>query len=171
MAALLHSAVVQAQHERLSEEGRACHQYSVRSEPGTSKRRALRRLAAETHRNMQRLTVTVAEDLGRFVMDTDATRMPAKARERAAMLIASTLASAAAGAAIQSAAVIRGLTRDRGGVPEASLWFDAGPRLPAAEAARANAMMSDAAASDDSDLRNVTHPGTQAVAASLALAE
>ena len=62
-------------------------------------------------------------------------------------------------------------THERGGTPEASVWFDAGPRLPAAEAARINAVMSDAAASDDSDLRNIAHIGTIVTATSLALGE
>ena len=39
--------------------------------------------------------------------------------------------------------------------------------LPVAEAARVNAVMSDAAASDDSDLRNIVHAGTTLVATSL----
>ena len=55
--------------------------------------------------------------------------------------------------------------------PQASLWFDAGPKLPAAEAAQVNAVMSDAAASDDSDLRNIVHCGTPLTATALALAE
>jgi 2-methylcitrate dehydratase PrpD len=48
---------------------------------------------------------------------------------------------------------------------------DAGPKLPVAEVARANAMFSDAAASDDSDLRNIVHAGTPLTATSLAFAE
>ena len=43
------------------------------------------------------------------------------------------------------------------------------PRLPSA--AQVNAVMSDAAASDDSDLRNIVHAGTPCTAASLAVAE
>ena len=54
------------------------------------------------------------------------------------------------------------------GGPQASLWFDAGPRLPVAEAAQVNAVMSDAAASDDSDLRNIVHAGTTLAATALA---
>ena len=40
-----------------------------------------------------------------------------------------------------------------------------------AEVARANAMLSDAAASDDSDLRNIVHAGTPLTATTLAFAE
>ena len=51
------------------------------------------------------------------------------------------------------------------------MWFDDGPRLPLAEAAQVNAVMSDAAASDDSDLRNIVHAGTPLTATTLAIAE
>src|SRR5262249_34544207 len=88
-----------------------------------------------------------------------------------AMLIASTLASAAMGAELESAAIIRSLARERDGTPEATLWFDTGPKLPVADTAQVNAVMSDAAASDDSDLRNIVHAGTALVAPSLAIAE
>jgi len=87
------------------------------------------------------------------------------------MLIASTLASAALGAGLESAKIIRDLARERGGRPEASLWFDAGPKLSLADAAQVNAVASDAAASDDSDLRNIVHAGTTLVATALAAAE
>lgn len=87
------------------------------------------------------------------------------------MLIASTLASAAAGRDIPSAAIIRELTVERGGRPDGTVWFAQGVKLPAVNAARANALMSDAAASDDSDLRNITHAGTPLTSATLAMAE
>ena len=57
------------------------------------------------------------------------------------MLIASTIASAAWGSGIASSAIIRDLAREHGGTPEASVWFDPGPKLPVAEAARVNAVM------------------------------
>ncbi len=87
------------------------------------------------------------------------------------MLIASTLASAAWGSSLTSAAIIRDLAKERGGKPDASVWFDPSLKLPIADAAQVNAVMSDAAASDDSDLRNIVHAGTPLVAASLATAE
>ncbi len=87
------------------------------------------------------------------------------------MVIASTLASAACGRDISSAVVIRNLARERGGREDASIWFDGGAKLPAVSAARANAVASDAAASDDSDLRNITHAGTPLTASTLAMAE
>jgi 2-methylcitrate dehydratase PrpD len=115
--------------------------------------------------------MTVARELAEFLTDTSMADLPAQAVEHAAMLVASTLASAAMGSGLESSAIIHSLARERGGAPEASLWFDSGPKLPAAEAAQVNAVMSDAAASDDSDLRNIVHAGTTLVAATLAIAE
>lgn len=86
------------------------------------------------------------------------------------MIIASTLASAAAGRGIGSARIVRDLAKEQGGKPEASVWFD-GVKLPAVLAARVNSMQSDAAASDDSDLRNVAHTGTCLTSTGLALGE
>jgi 2-methylcitrate dehydratase PrpD len=115
--------------------------------------------------------MTVARQLAEFLTRVSYDELPAQAVEHAAMLIASTIASAACGAGIASAGIIRALAREQGGAPEASIWFDAGPKLPVAQAAWVNAVMSDAAASDDSDLRNIVHAGTTAVAAALATAE
>jgi 2-methylcitrate dehydratase PrpD len=115
--------------------------------------------------------MTIARDLAEFLTEAAYADLPAQAVDHAAMLIASTLASAACGTHIPSAAVIRDLARERGGRPDASIWFDKGAKLPAISAARVNAVMSDAAASDDSDLRNIVHCGTPLTATSLALAE
>jgi 2-methylcitrate dehydratase PrpD len=115
--------------------------------------------------------MTVARDLAEFLTQTSPADLPPQAVEHAAMLIASTLASAAMGAGLESSAIIRELARERGGVTEASVWFDPRPKLPASDAARVNAVMSDAAASDDSDLRNIVHAGTTLVATAFAIAE
>ena len=96
--------------------------------------------------------------------------LPARAVEHAKMILASTLSSAAPGALIDSARILRDLAKDRGGRSEATVWFDA-LRLPAASAARVNAGLSDAAASDDSDIRNTAHYGTALTSAGLAIAE
>ena len=90
--------------------------------------------------------------------------------KHAKMIIASTLASAAPGSHIGSAGIVRELAKERGGRPEATVWFDSA-KLPVTEAARVDAMLSDAAASDDSDLRNVAHTGTTLTATGLAIAE
>jgi 2-methylcitrate dehydratase PrpD len=115
--------------------------------------------------------MTVARELAEFLTGTSATDLPSQAVEHAAMLIASTVASAAMGFGLESSAIIRSLAAERGGTPGASLWFDPGPKLPVAEAAQVNAVASDAAASDDSDLRNIVHAGTTLVASTLAMAE
>src|SRR5712691_3115360 len=115
--------------------------------------------------------MSAARDLANFLTGVTAADLPPQTLDHAAMLVASTIASAAMGAGLESAAIIRDLARERGGNPQASLWFDSGPKLPVADAAQVNAVMSDAAASDDSDLRAIVHCGTPLVAASLALAE
>jgi 2-methylcitrate dehydratase PrpD len=96
--------------------------------------------------------------------------LPAKAVEHAKMILASTFSSAAPGALIDSARILRDLAKERGGRPEATVWFDAA-KLPAASAALVNAGLSDAAASDDSDIRNTAHYGTTLASAGLAIAE
>jgi 2-methylcitrate dehydratase PrpD len=115
--------------------------------------------------------MTVARTLAEFLTQVSYADLPPQTVDHAAMLIASTIASAALGSGIASSAIIRALARERGGTPEASIWFDSGSKLPAADAAQVNAVMSDAAASDDSDLRNIVHAGTTLVSTSLAMAE
>lgn len=96
--------------------------------------------------------------------------LPPDAVKHAKMILASTLASAASGTNIESARIIRELAIEQGGAPQCRVWFDSA-RLPLALAVRVNAMLSDAAASDDSDLRNVAHVGTQVTAIGLAVGE
>src|SRR5579872_1824911 len=115
--------------------------------------------------------MSFARDLAAFLAPLGYDDLPPRATDYAAMLIASTLASAACGREIVSTRIVRELARERGGTAQASVWFDAGARLPAAEAAQVNAVMSDAAASDDSDLRAIVHCGTPLTATVLALAE
>ena len=115
--------------------------------------------------------MSAAGDLAEFLSGITIEGLPAQAVDHAAMLIASTLASAALGSGIQSARIIRELARERAGAAQASLWFDGGRKLPIGDAARVNALTSDAAASDDSDLRNIVHCGTPLTATALAFAE
>jgi 2-methylcitrate dehydratase PrpD len=115
--------------------------------------------------------VSIAGELARFVTSTNVTDLPPLALERARMAIASTIASAAMGVDIVSSRIIRELAKERGGAEQAALWFDGGRRLPVADAARVNAVMSDAAASDDSDLRSIAHIGTIVSTTSIAVAE
>src|SRR5213594_3063080 len=113
--------------------------------------------------------MSIAGELGRFVTNTSV--LPPLVLERARMVIASTIASAAMGVDIVSSRIIRELARERGGAAEATVWFDGGAALPIADAARVNAVMSDAAASDDSDLRCIAHIGTIVSTTAIAMAE
>jgi hypothetical protein len=51
------------------------------------------------------------------------------------------------------------------------VWFASASKLFVSDAAQVNAVMSDAAASDDRDLRNIVHAGTTLIASALAVAE
>jgi len=114
--------------------------------------------------------MSLALELTQFVTKTNFDELPPLVIERAKMVIASTFASAAVGTEIESARIVRSLAKDQGGAPDASAWFG-GEKLPLAAAARVNAMLSDAAASDDSDIRNVAHIGTVSTAAAAAAGE
>src|ERR1700730_9082189 len=119
--------------------------------------------------------MSTARELADFLTRVTPSDLPDQAMEHAAMLIASTLASAAMGSGIESAKIVKAMPRSLGGSPRAWLWFDGGAtgadRLPVVAAAQVNAVMSDAAASDDSDLRTIVHCGTPLVATALAAAE
>ena len=108
--------------------------------------------------------------LARLINQTTFSDLPPKAIEHAKIIIASTLASAAPGASIESARIIRDLAKEHGGKPEATLWFD-GTKLPINDVAHVNAVLSDAFASDDSDMRNTAHIGTCVTSTGLAVAE
>ena len=116
------------------------------------------------------MTTTTAT-LADFATKTTFADLPPLAIEHAKVIIASTIASAAMGRDIGSTNAFREMARERGGTAEASVWFDAGPRLPVMDAARTNAVMSDAAASDDTDLAGSGHLGTVTSTAALAMGE
>src|SRR5262245_51033191 len=115
--------------------------------------------------------MSIAGELAALLVRTKVGDLPPLALERARMVIASTIASAAMGADIASSRIIRELATEREGRPEATIWFDGGHRLPVADAARVNAVMRDAAASDDSDLRSIAHIGTIVSTTAIAMAE
>jgi 2-methylcitrate dehydratase PrpD len=112
------------------------------------------------------LSVRLAE----FATAASAGDIPDVACERAKMSLASTVASAAMGFTIPSARIIRELDLRAGGAPYSTIWFD-GTMLPPGNAARVNAVASDAAASDDSDLRSIAHIGTIVSTISIALGQ
>ena len=70
----------------------------------------------------------VARELAQFLTRTSPSDVPQQPLEHAAMLIASTLASAALGTGLESARIIRDLARERGGRADASVWFHFGPK-------------------------------------------
>src|SRR5438046_1344848 len=115
--------------------------------------------------------MSAARDLANFLAGVAAADLPAQALDHAAMLVASTIASAAMGSGLESSRIIKDMASSLGGSPRASVWFDGGAKLPVVAAAQVNAVMSDAAASDDSDLRTIVHCGTPLVATALAAAE
>jgi 2-methylcitrate dehydratase PrpD len=86
------------------------------------------------------------------------------------MIVASTLASASRGVDIASTRALLAAEVRLGGSGPCGLWFGAGSMSPD-RAARVNAVASDAAASDDSDLRSIAHIGTPTTAAGLAVAQ
>jgi 2-methylcitrate dehydratase PrpD len=116
-------------------------------------------------------SVTVAGDLAGFLLGVRYEDLPAETIDNAKKVIVSTLASAAEGSTIRSAQIAREVAQAQGGVPDATAWFSNGLKLPLPNAVRVNAMLSDAAASDDSDLRNIAHIGTILTSMSLAAAE
>jgi 2-methylcitrate dehydratase PrpD len=115
--------------------------------------------------------VTTTATLAEFVTGTGFADLPPLAIEHAKVVIASTIASAAMGRDIGSATAFREMAKERGGTPEASIWFETGTRLPVMDAARTNAIMSDAAASDDTDLAAHAHLGTVTCTAAMAMGE
>jgi 2-methylcitrate dehydratase PrpD len=115
--------------------------------------------------------MSTARELAGFLSRVTIADLPAQAVDHAAMLIASTIASAALGSGIESARIVKDMATSLGGSARASIWFDGGAKLPVVAAAQVNAVMSDAAASDDSDLRTIVHCGTPLVATALAAAE
>src|SRR5260221_819952 len=115
--------------------------------------------------------MSTARELAGFLSRITIADLPAQAVDHAAMLIASTIASAAMGSGLESARIVKDMAQSLGGSARASVWFDGGAKLPVVAAAQVNAVMSDAAASDDSDLRTIVHCGTPLVATALAAAE
>lgn len=113
---------------------------------------------------------TLAQTLAEFAVNTPASGISTLAIERAKMSLASTIASAAMGQAIDSTRILRSLELEEGGAGQASVWFQ-DACLPLTRAARVNAVASDAAASDDSDLRSIAHIGTIVSTTAVAVGE
>jgi 2-methylcitrate dehydratase PrpD len=116
-------------------------------------------------------SMTVAKEFASHLLGLTYEDLPKEAIDNAKKIIVSTLSSAAVGTTIRSAQIVREIAQRQGGQPEATAWFSGGRKLPLTSVVRGNAMLSDAAASDDSDLRNIAHIGTLVTSASFAVAE
>jgi 2-methylcitrate dehydratase PrpD len=108
--------------------------------------------------------------MARLLNRTRFADLPPKAIEHAKILVASTLASAAAGSTYSSSRIIRDLAKEHGGKPEATIWFD-GAKVPMHEAARVNSVLANAAAGDDTDIDSGTHPGPELIPTGVVVAE
>lgn len=74
--------------------------------------------------------MTAASELAEFLTETSMTNLPPQAIEHAAMLIASTLASAAMGSRLASSAIIRSLARNVAGSPKPRCGSTQAPNYP-----------------------------------------
>lgn len=115
--------------------------------------------------------MSVAGKLAEFFVNTSFQNLQPKVVEHAKIAIANTIASAAAGSQKRSVDIIRMQVAERKGSEESTVWFNSGPKIYVSDAARLNAMMSDAAAMDDSHMKCYAHPGTIAVSVALAAGE
>lgn len=115
--------------------------------------------------------MTVARKLADFLLNVRYEDLPPETVDNAKKIIVSILASAAVGSTIRSAQIVREIVAEQGGEPQAKAWYSNGLRLPLPNAVRINAMLSDSAASDDSDIRNIAHIGTLLTSMSLAVSE
>lgn len=111
---------------------------------------------------------SIAGRLAAFLSATGFEALPAGVVERTKMAVADTLASALAGDESPSVHIVRRLAGSGG---EATLWGRAGTTASAADAARANAVMADAMAFDESHLGTIAHLCGVCVPTAAALAE
>lgn len=117
---------------------------------------------------------SIAGRLAAFLSATSFEALPASVVERTKMAVADTVASALAGDGSPSVHIVRRLAGSGGsggsGV-EATLWGRACSTASAADAARANAVMADAMAFDESHLGTIAHLCGVCVPTAAALAE
>ena len=67
--------------------------------------------------------MTIAGELAQYVTQTRYEDIPHRVIDYSAMLVASTVASAAAGSQIDSSSILRSLMFQRGGTAESTVWF------------------------------------------------
>lgn len=114
--------------------------------------------------------MSLARQLAKLVLKTKSEDIPVVALDRAKMSLASTIASVAMGTEIDSTKIIREVEKELSSQGQSTIWFE-GSKLSMSSAARINAVSSDAAASDDSDLRSIAHIGTIISTVGIAICE
>ena len=112
----------------------------------------------------------IAGRLAAFLSSVRFESLPAAMIEHTKMAVADTFASAMAGDGSPSVHIVRRLAA-RGRGAEASLWGRADGKVSAVDAARANAVMADAMAFDESHMGTIAHVSGVTVPAAIALAE
>ena len=114
------------------------------------------------------MSASVAGRLAAFLSATGFEALPRGVIERTKMAVADTIASALAGDESPSVHIVRRLSSGRG---EATLWGRAAATASVADAARANAVMADAMAFDESHLGTIAHISGVCVPTAAAMAE
>ena len=117
------------------------------------------------------MTDSVAGRLAAFLSKASFQSLPQPAVAHAKLAIMDTLGSALAGSDCPSVEAMRRLVLDAGGAPEATLWGRAAEKVPAASAARFNAVLADALAIDESHMATVAHLSGVTVPAAMAVGE
>jgi len=113
--------------------------------------------------------VKTEQEIARFVCQTTFTDIPAAALETTRNQLLGTLGTTIAGASAQGCGTIVDTARELGGKPEASILVHGG-KVPAHQAAFANAVMARALDFEDSMIPGA-HPGAAIIPAALAAAE
>ena len=115
--------------------------------------------------------MSIAGELAEFFVATSFKDLPEKVVENTKMLMADTIGSAVAASESRSVQMIHRLTLERGGIEESSLWVTKGLKASVADAARANAVMTDALVVEESHQGVVAHLSTVDVPVAIAMGE
>lgn len=113
--------------------------------------------------------MTAAEEMASFCAGLRLEAIPVEVRHRAKLHLLDTLGCGIAASALGIATAARALARESAGAAEASVI--GGPRLPAAQAALANAMLCHGLDFDDTHADSVCHVSAVVAPAALAVAE
>ena len=100
---------------------------------------------------------SVARDLAKFLVGTEWKTLPGPVQDQTKMALADTIAGTLLGREAKSSRIARQLVLEMGGKPEATLWGEAGDKVPAAQAARANSVLAEAMAINESHTPSGAH--------------